>query len=145
MSPALAAAGPERPDLVGAFMRRNRCSAFVAVLVISVFAGAAHSEVHVEGSLTALRVTTNRDPIADVLSALAVTFTVKYRSAVPLDAPASVTYAGSFEQVVSRLLEGYSYVLKREQDATEIVVLGTRGTAAVAPPALKTGRGQPAV
>jgi hypothetical protein len=126
-------------------MRRNRCSGLLAALLISVFAPVAHSEVHVEGNKTAVRVTTDRDKIADVLAAFSTIFGVKYRSAVSLDSPANITYAGSFEQVVSRLLEGYSYVLKHEHDTTEIVVFGKRGEAAIAPPALNTRRGPPAV
>jgi len=55
---------------------------------------------------------TSQDAIADVLSALAATFNVQYRTGIPLDAAASKSYAGSFRQVISRLLDGYNYVIK---------------------------------
>lgn len=97
----------------------------------------ACAEVHVESSPTAVRVTTSEDAIADVLSAFAATFNVRYRTAIPLDAAANKTYSGSFGQVISRLLDGYNYVIKTDQETIEIVVLGRRGEVAIPPPASK--------
>jgi hypothetical protein len=116
-------------------MRRHRCSLVLATAVACGLATMARAEVRVEGSLAAVRVTTDQDAIADVLSAIAATFNVKYRTAIPLSAPANTTYAGPFGQVVSRLLDGYNYVIKKDQGTTEIVVLGRRGEAAVQPAA----------
>ena len=100
-------------------------------------AASARAEVHVEGSPAAVRITTSQDAIADVLSAVAATFNVGYRTAIPLDAPANAAYAGSFGQVMSRLLDGYNYVIKTDQGSTEIVVFGRRGEVAIPPPAPK--------
>jgi hypothetical protein len=100
-------------------------------------ATSARAEVHVEGSPDAVRITTGRDAIADVLAAVATTFNVRYRTAIPLDAQANAAYAGSFAQVISRLLDGYNYVVKREQGSIEIVVFGARGEVAIPPPAPK--------
>jgi hypothetical protein len=97
----------------------------------------ARAEVHVESSPAALRITTSQDSIDDVLSAVATTFNVRYRTAIPLDAAASATYSGSIGQVISRLLNGYNYVIKTDQGSTEIVVLGRRGEVAIPPPAPK--------
>jgi hypothetical protein len=98
------------------------------------------AEVHVEGSPPAVRVTTSRDTISDVLSALAATFKVQYRTAIPLNAAADATYSGSFRRVISRLLEGYNYVIKTDDSKTvEIVVLSERGEA-VNPPKAPTDK-----
>jgi hypothetical protein len=97
----------------------------------------ARAEVHVDGSPAALRVTTSQDAIADVLSAIAANFNVRYRSAIPLDAAANVSYSGSVAQVISRLLDGYNYVVKTDQKSTEIVIFGRNGQAASPPPAPK--------
>src|SRR5436305_455356 len=107
-------------------LRRCRTLGFLATLACGV-AATAGAEVHVEGSPAAVRVTTSRDAIGDVLSAFAATFHIGYRTAIPLDAPANAAYAGSFARVISRLLEGYNYVIKREEDNVEIVVFGARG------------------
>jgi hypothetical protein len=87
----------------------------------------ARAEVHVDGSLAAVRVTTSQDAISDVLSAFAATFNVRYRTAIPLNSTVSATYSGSFGQVISRLLDGYNYVIKRDQETTEIIVFGRHG------------------
>jgi hypothetical protein len=94
------------------------------------------AEVHVEGSPPAVRVTTSRDTISDVLSALAATFEVRYRTAIPLNAAADASYSGSFRQVISRLLDGYNYVIKTDDSKTaEIIVLSKRGEAGNPPKA----------
>jgi hypothetical protein len=96
-------------------------------------ATAAFAEVHVEGNLNALRVTSSGDALSDVLSAFGPQLSVKYRTSVPLTAEINGAYAGSLSQVVSRLLDGYTYVIKKEQGLTEIIVFGRRGEAAIAP------------
>lgn len=119
-------------------VRRDRCSFVLVTALVCGLSTVAYAEVHVEGSLAAVRVTTKQDAISDVLAAFAATFNVKYRTAVRLDAPANATYAGSFGQVISRLLDGYSYVMRKDQEAIEIVVFGKHGAAAVPPPAAKS-------
>jgi hypothetical protein len=68
---------------------------------------------------------------ADVLAAVAKMFNMNYRASIPLDAAADTNYSGSLEYVISHLLDGYSYVIKRDQGTTEIIVYGRRGTAAI--------------
>jgi hypothetical protein len=93
----------------------------------------ASAEVHVEGNLSALRVTTSGDALSDVLSAFGVLLPVKYRTSVPLNVEINGAYSGSLSQVVSRLLDGYNYAIKQDSGLTEIIIFGKRGEAAVAP------------
>jgi len=95
------------------------------------------ADVHVEGGPAAVRVVTDRAAISDVLSAFAGKFKVTYRTAIPLDAAADAAYAGSFGQVISRLLEGYNYVVRKDGEGTEITVFGRRGEVAIPPPVPK--------
>ena len=95
----------------------------------------ASAEVQVEGGPAAVRVTTHQDTIADVLSAFAAAYNIKYRTEIPLDAAANTTYSGSFRQEISHLLDGYNYVVENHADATEIHIFGRRGAAAIAPKA----------
>ena len=96
----------------------------------------ARAEVHVEGGPAVVRVTTSRDTISDVLSALATKFNIPYRTAIPLDAAANTTYSGSFREVIARLLDGYNYIIKTDDSkTTEIVVFGKRGEFVVPPKA----------
>jgi len=94
----------------------------------------ARADVIVEGSPEAVRVTTNQDKIADVLSALAVTFKVKYRTAIPLEAVANRSYTGSLAQVISRVLWDYNYIIKTDLELTDITVYGSRGEVLATPP-----------
>jgi hypothetical protein len=114
---------------------RSAAIGVVAVLVCALAPG-ARAEVHIEGSPEAVRVATSHDAISAVLSALAATFKVKYRTDIALDAVAGAAYSGSIREVISNLLDGYNYVVKSNQDKIEIVVYGKRGEAAIpAPPA----------
>src|SRR5262245_61082007 len=116
---------------------RRRYSFSLATALTCGLATIACAEVHVEGNPMAVRVTTGRDAIADVLSAFAATFNIQYRTAIPLDAAANKTYSGSFGQVISRLLDGYNYVIKTDQETIEIVVFGRRGEVAILTPATR--------
>src|SRR5258707_10253284 len=108
-----------------ASMNQRRCAFALSVVFVCSLPTIASAEVHVEGSPARVHVSTSRDTISDVLSALAAKFNVPYRTAIPLDAPAEATYSGSFRHVISRLLEGYDYVIKTDESkTTEIIVFG---------------------
>jgi hypothetical protein len=113
--------------------RRGRVLMAAAALTCGL-ATSAIAEVRVEGSASALRVTSGGDSLRDVLSAFGARLPVTFRAAVPLDGEVSGTYSGSLSQVVARLLDGYNYVIKRDRAQTEIVVVGRRGEAAIAAP-----------
>src|ERR1700722_3271980 len=115
----------------------HRCLIGLSAMLACCLAATARAEVHVEGGPDAVRITTGRDAIADVLAAVATNFNVRYRTAIPLDAQANAAYSGSFAQVISRLLDGYNYVIKGEQGTIEIGVFGARGEVAIPPPAPK--------
>ena len=111
-----------------ASMRHRRCVFALSVAFVCSLPTIASAEVQVEGSPAAVRVSTSRDKISDVLSALAATFNLRYRTAIPLDAAANATYSGSLRGVISRLLDGYNYmVMTDDSKPTEIVVFGTGG------------------
>jgi len=102
--------------------------ALVATAVLACgFATVACADVKIEGSLAAVRVTTDQEAISDVLSAFGGAFDVRYRTAIALDAAADTAYSGSFGQVISRLLDGYNYVIKTERNLIEVLVFGRRG------------------
>jgi len=112
--------------------RSRRAAALLMALVACGAGGAARAGVLVEGTPAAIRVTSDQATIAEVLSAFTEKFNAKYRTAIALDAPAGPAYAGSSAQVISRLLDGYNYVVKRGP-TTEIVVFGRRGEMAIPP------------
>src|SRR5215471_1773698 len=117
-------------------MNQRQCVFALSVVFACSLPTIASAEVHVEGSPAAVRVSTSRDTISDVLSALAATFNVRYRTAIPLDAAADATYSGSLQQVISRLLGSYTYVIKTDNSkVTEVIVYGKRGEVVIPPKA----------
>jgi hypothetical protein len=121
-------------------MGKRRYLVATATALACGFATSASAEVHIEGDLSALRVTTSGDKLSDVFSAFGNLFRVKYRTAVPLNAEIDGAYSGSFSQVVSRLLNGYNYVIKKDQDLTEVIVFGKSGEVAM-PPKVPVAKG----
>jgi hypothetical protein len=106
----------------------------LALALTCAAATVSRAEIRVDGTAQSVRVTASGAAVADVLSAIANNFGMTYRTSVALDGPADQSYAGSLRQVVSRLLDGYVYVIKTEGGTAEIVIFGRRGTAAVPPP-----------
>jgi hypothetical protein len=95
----------------------------------------ARAEVHVEGTASAVHVTTDRDAIPDVLSAFETPFNLRYRTAVALNGNVSSEYSGSLAHVISRLLGGYDYVIAHDRGTIELAVWGRRGEASAGPKA----------
>lgn len=122
-----------RPATRSAWTRQ----AALAIVLICGAPAAAGAEVRIEGNTAAMRVSASQDTIADVLSALGAAFKVRYRTAVPLGEAAGSTYSGSVRQVIARLLDGYNYLLKVDQESIEVIVLGGSGLAAMPSPAPK--------
>ena len=114
----------------------------------------ARADVHVGGDAGAVRVEASGASVAEVLAALADRFPFRYRTSLNLDDAISVTYTGPLEQVLARSLNGFNYVLKRENGTIEVVVIGRHGSRAVAvepppnpvpaKPTASTWRGKPA-
>jgi hypothetical protein len=105
-------------------------------------ATSAFAEVRIEGNLSALRISTNGDALCDVLSAFGTRLPVKYRTAIPLNAEINGAYSGSLSRVVSRLLDGYNYLIKNDHDLAEIIVFGRMGEVAI-PPRAPSAKGPP--
>jgi hypothetical protein len=87
--------------------------------------------VRVRGDAAAVRLDARRTTIADALSALNAAFDISYRSAIALDEEINGTYAGSLRRVISRVLDGYNYVIKQDDAKLDVIILGRRGERAV--------------
>ena len=115
--------------------RKHGCSLAIATTLACSLPTASLAEIRIEGNLRDLRVSTNGDALSDVLSAFIKRLPVTYRTAVPLNKEINGSYSGSFSQVISRLLVGYSYVIKNDQKLTEIIVTDEKSMAPVSPEA----------
>ena len=103
----------------------------------------AGGSVRVQGDASAVRVEARQTTIANVLFALATAFNIRYRSSMALDEVLDVTYAGSLTYVISRVLDGYSYVIRYDNSELNVMILAKRGEREVsAPPAAPIRRGR---
>jgi hypothetical protein len=138
--------GGRRPRQDGTMIwtkRSSACHRYLTGLMTALcltLGATASAEVQIAGSPAAVSVTTSMDSISDVLAAFSASFNIKYRAEVPLDARARRTYVGSLEDVISRLLDGYSYVVKTTEGSMEIIVLERRGEIVAAPPTPALGK-----
>jgi hypothetical protein len=94
--------------------------------------------LRVQGDPKAVRVDTRQSTIADVLGALAAAFNIRYRSSIALNDVRNGTYSGPLRQVISRVLDGYNYVIKYEDSKLNIIVVGKVGEQAAPAPQAST-------
>lgn len=116
---------------------RSRQQLSVVTAVAICLAGAPASAFfapQVSGSSSAVRINAQNSPIEDVLSALGQKFDLQFQSSINLDKQLTGTYRGSLLQVVSRLLEGYDFIIKSSKDGLNITVLGLQNGTKSPPP-----------
>ena len=84
-----------------------------------------------------MQVRVENDTVGHVLEALGQNVSLHYRSAAPLNKVIGGSFSGSLEQVLSRVLAGYDFVVRYNMQAVEILVVGKSGAAPVPPPAVE--------
>jgi hypothetical protein len=102
-------------------------TAAFAIAMLAATTAAAHADVRVNGNVIALTIEASESHVAEVLSALGPTLQVRVSTEIPLDRRINGSYTGSLRQVLSRVLEGYNYVLKRRDTVTEVIIVGLPG------------------
>jgi hypothetical protein len=126
--------------------RSRRLSLALALGAAVVIAPAAvFGEVQVRGTPDAVRIEAQGSSIEDVLTALRKAFDLRWQSPIALDKRIIGTYEGSLGRVLTRVLDGYNFVLKAGEGRLEVSVLGPRGTTAVAAGAPGAGSKAPTV
>jgi hypothetical protein len=101
--------------------------------------GAARADVRVTGDVGSLRIDASQAQVAEVLSELGKGLNVRYKTSIALDRVIDGNYSGTLEQIVSRLLDGYNYWMRKRDGTIEITVVGIRGERAVAASAVVAG------
>jgi hypothetical protein len=112
--------------------RHNCAAAVLALAIVIATAVTVHAEVGVNGDTTAVRVDATQSNVAEILSALESAFQFRVNTSVVLDRAVSGTFTGSLAQVLSRLLEGHNYFIRRQATEIEVTVIGMQGDRAVA-------------
>jgi hypothetical protein len=108
----------------------------IAILLgaaLAIAPTSALAEVQVHGSSEAVTIQTHDISVEEVLAALSRTFDMDYQSAIDLDKRLNGTYVGPLSRVVTRILQGYNFVLKTDNGSIFVTVVGTPTSLAVNP------------
>jgi hypothetical protein len=107
-------------------------SALSAVLALLT---PALAEIQIRGNPEAVTIEAQDTSVEEVLAALSRTFDMDYHSSIDLDKRLYGTYVGPLSRVVTRILEGYSFVLKTDNGSFVITVVGGPNVPAANPAA----------
>ncbi len=81
--------------------------------------------IQVSGSADAITIEARDTSVEDILAALSRAFDMDYRSSIDLDKRLYGTYVGPLSRVVTRILQGYNFVLKNSNGSISVTVVGT--------------------
>jgi hypothetical protein len=114
-------------------IRSPNSGILAAILVGGALATAttpALAELRVRGSPEAVRIEARDSSVAEILSALSSAFNMHYQSSANLDKRLSGTYAGPLSRVLTRILDGYNFVVKTDNASMAVMVVGPANTGA---------------
>jgi hypothetical protein len=83
------------------------------------------AEMQVRGSPDAVRIEAQDAPVEEILAGLSRAFGMHYELSTNLDKRLTGTYVGSLRRVVTRVLDGYNFILKTDNGSVVVTVLGT--------------------
>jgi hypothetical protein len=106
----------------------RNCRTLAAGTLLLFLQGGAWAETKVQGTAEALRLETSDSPLQEVLASLRDALKLEYRTSIQLDQSITGTYQGSLQRVLTRVLDGYDFVLKNSSEKIELVVLGRKGS-----------------
>jgi hypothetical protein len=78
----------------------------------------------VSGNPEAVSLQAQNSSIAEIFEALGHDFNIYYRSSIELQNHITGNYEGSLRHVITRILEGYNFVVKTNPNQIEVTVLG---------------------
>jgi hypothetical protein len=133
-----------REGLLPSRIRIWRGRAATALVVLLATAGTVQADVRVSGDVSAVQLDATQCTVSEALSALESAFRVRVNAPTMLDRAVSGTYTGALPEILSRLLRGYNYVVKRHAAEIEVTVFGSPGDRA-APQRPRLPPGNPAM
>jgi hypothetical protein len=91
------------------------------------------AEMQVRGTPEAVRIEARDAPVEEILAALSRAFGMHYQLSVNVDKRLSGTFVGPLPRVVTRILDGYNFILKTDNGSIAVTVVGTPNAAAAVP------------
>ena len=108
--------------------------AMIAFVVTSAVPSPTWSETQIANASGALSIDAHDTTLQEVVVKLSATFGIRFRSSADLSRPVDGSYQGSLREVITRLLDGYDFFVRRSGDVTEVVIVGSSGKSATAAP-----------
>jgi len=108
-------------------------AAILRAAALAIAPTSALAEVQVRGSSEAVTIEAHDTSVEEVLAVLSHTFEMDYQSSVDLDKRLYGTYIGPLSRVVTRILQGYNFVLKTDSGSIVVTVVGTPSAHAANP------------
>jgi hypothetical protein len=123
---------------LGSWIGAIELLAVLAVVIVPV--SAVHADVRVSGDAGAVQVDATGSNVGEVLSALESALQLRVKTSMALDSAVSGTFTGSLAQVLSRMLQGYNYFIRRQDTVIEVTFIALQGdrTGALARPRVPT-------
>jgi hypothetical protein len=102
--------------------------------------GSGNDVLRIAGDANEVELDVHQARLADVLSALG-RFNIRVRSPVALNEVIDGTYAGPLNRVLSRLLAGYNYAIKKGDTKIDVIIVSLHGEQAIPAPIIVQRRG----
>jgi hypothetical protein len=95
----------------------------ILILLGAGISPSAFAETRVSGAGEAMRLEAQNATLREALAALGAGLALRYRNSTALNRRVSGVYVGSLESVVSRLLRGSDFIIKKSAEGVEVVVI----------------------
>jgi hypothetical protein len=92
------------------------------------------ASLRLRGNSAAVQLDVQRITITEVLSALASSYHVSFRTSVTLDHLVDGAYTGTLGDVIMSILSGYDFVIMQNGQRLDVLIVGKSGEKAVASP-----------
>lgn len=110
-------------QVIHTLRRSSAAAALFAGLVLPSPAALAATQVN--GNPQSVSIDAQNSSLKDILTTLSKQFGIQFQTTANLDRPVTGTYEGSLRRVVTRLLEGYNFIITSRDDQIHVTVLGT--------------------
>ena len=100
------------------------CLAAMCLALAMIAIVPAGAETKVDGDAAAVKLQANDATVEEILAALHARYGVIYRGLPGATRRINATFEGPLNRVVAHVLDGYDFVIKRNADTLDVVVLG---------------------
>jgi hypothetical protein len=109
-------------------------SVAIAAVLFGIDTRVAAATPEIRGTPSEMQLHTQETSVRQILDALARSFNFTYQLPPSVNRMISGRYSGSLSQILGRILDGHSYIIRQVEGGAEVVVLSTAGPTGIAAP-----------